>query len=61
VLAGFALVTFLLASAVTIHDFWAVPEDQAEDELTGFLKNVALAVAAVGTSTWAYSVGLSVF
>jgi putative oxidoreductase len=66
VLAGFALATFLLASAVTMHDFWAVPEDEAQDELTGFLKNVALAggalaVAAVGTSTWAYSVGLSVF
>ncbi len=66
VLAGFALATFLLASAVTMHDFWAVPDDQIQDEMTGFLKNVALAggalaVAAIGTSTWAYSVGLSLF
>jgi len=64
VLAGFALATFLLVSAVTMHDFWAVPEDQAQDEMTSFLKNVALAggalaLAAIGTSTWAYSVGIS--
>lgn len=64
VLAGFALATFLLVSAVTMHDFWAVPDDQVQDELTGFLKNVALAggalgIAAVGTSTWAYSAGIS--
>jgi uncharacterized membrane protein YphA (DoxX/SURF4 family) len=64
VLAGLALATFLLVSAFTMHDFWAVPEDQAQDEMTGFLKNVALAggalaLAAIGTSAWAYSVGLS--
>jgi uncharacterized membrane protein YphA (DoxX/SURF4 family) len=64
VLAGSALAAFLLASAVAMHDFWAVPEDQAQDEMTQFLKNVALAggalaLAATGTSTWAYSVGIS--
>lgn len=64
VLAGFALAGFLLVSAVTMHDFWAVPEDQVQDEMTGFLKNVALAggalaLAATGTTAWAYSVGVS--
>ncbi|MFC3478704.1 DoxX family protein [Halobacterium litoreum] len=61
-----ALAAFLLASAVTMHDFWAVPEDQQQDEMTSFLKNVALAggalaFAAIASSTWAYSAGLSAF
>ncbi|WP_336338851.1 DoxX family protein [Haloarcula brevis] len=66
VLAAGALATFLLVSAVTMHDFWAVPEDQVQDEMTGFLKNVALAggalalLAAAGTA-WPYSVGLTLF
>jgi len=64
VLAGSALAAFLLTSAVAMHDFWVVPEEQAQDEMTQFLKNVALAggalaLAATGTSTWAYSVGIS--
>jgi putative oxidoreductase len=64
VVAGFALAAFLLVSAVTMHDFWAVPEDQQQDEMTGFLKNVALAggalaIAAFGTTDWALSAGLS--
>ncbi|MBX0323127.1 DoxX family protein [Halomicroarcula sp. F13] len=63
VLAAGALATFLLVSAVTMHDFWAVPEDQQQDEMTGFLKNVAMAggalvlLAAAGTA-WPYSVGV---
>jgi uncharacterized membrane protein YphA (DoxX/SURF4 family) len=66
VVAGFALAAFLLVSAVTMHDFWAVPEDQQQDEMTGFLKNVALAggalaVAALGTLDWAFSAGISLF
>ncbi|WP_276271716.1 DoxX family protein [Haloarcula litorea] len=66
VLAAGALATFLLVSAVTMHDFWAVPEDQQQDELTGFLKNVAMAggalvlLSAAGTA-WPYSVGLALF
>ncbi|MFB6270337.1 MAG: DoxX family protein [Halobacterium sp.] len=59
-----AVAAFLLVSAVTMHDFWAVPEDQQQDEMTQFLKNVAmaggaLAIAAFATSTWAYSAGVS--
>ncbi|MFB6072605.1 MAG: DoxX family protein [Halobacterium sp.] len=64
VVGAVALAAFLLVSALTMHDFWAVPEDQKQDEMTQFLKNVALAggalaIAAVGTSSWAYSVGAS--
>jgi len=30
-----------------MHDFWAVPEDQQQDEMTQCLKNVALAGGAL--------------
>jgi len=64
--AGLALAAFLLVSAVAMHDFWAVPEDQQQDEMTNFLKNVALAggalaFVALSSSTWAYGAGLSAF
>lgn len=64
VLAAGALATFLLGAAVTMHDFWAVPDDQQQDEMTQFLKNVALAGGAfalltVAGTAWPYSVGLS--
>ncbi|MCG1002474.1 MULTISPECIES: DoxX family protein [Halobacterium] len=66
VVGAVALAGFLVVSALTMHDFWAVPEDQAQDEMTGFLKNVALAggalaVAASATAGWAYSVGITLF
>ncbi|QLH81633.1 DoxX family protein [Halosimplex pelagicum] len=66
VLAAGALATFLLVSAVTMHDFWAVPEDQTQDEMTGFLKNVALAggalgFLALGGQAWPYAVGVGLF
>jgi len=62
--AAAALAAFLLVSAVTFHDFWAVPEDQQQDEMTSFLKNVAmaggaLAFGAIASQTWGLSVGLS--
>lgn len=55
---------FLLASAVTIHDFWAVPEDQQQDEMTQFLKNAAMAGAslaflALASAPWPYALDLS--
>lgn len=65
IIAAGALATFLIGSAVLMHNFWAVPEDQVQDEMTHFLKNVALAggalslLALAGTS-WPYSVGMTV-
>ncbi|WP_415380378.1 DoxX family protein [Halosimplex sp. TS25] len=66
VIAAGAIATFLLASAVAMHDFWAVPDEQAQDEMTQFLKNVtmaggALAFLAIGGQAWPYAVGVSVF
>ena len=61
--AAAALAAFLLVSAVVFHDFWAVPEDQQQDEMTHFLKNVvmaggALAFGAIASQSWGLSVGL---
>ena len=62
-LAAGAVAVFLLASAVIFHDFWAVPEEQAQDEMIHFLKNVELAggalfVLAISGETWAYTVAV---
>ncbi|MFC7021007.1 MULTISPECIES: DoxX family protein [Haloarcula] len=66
VLAAGALATFLLGSALTMHDFWAVPEDQQQDEMTQFLKNVAMAggaftLLALAGTNWPYSLGVGLF
>jgi putative oxidoreductase len=61
-----AMAGFLLVSGATMHDFWAVPGEDRQTEMTQFLKNVALAggalaLAALGLSTWEYSLGLTLF
>jgi uncharacterized membrane protein YphA (DoxX/SURF4 family) len=61
--AAGALAVFLLVSAVVFHDFWAVPDEQAQDEMVNFLKNVELAGAAlvflaISGEAWAYTVGI---
>ena len=67
VVAGGALAVFLLASAVTMHDFWSVDDpEEKQNEVTSFLKNVygagaALALLAVGGTAWPYAVGLGLF
>ncbi|GAB6877852.1 hypothetical protein JCM17823_01260 [Halorubrum gandharaense] len=64
VISAGALAVFLLVSAVTMHDFWAIDDpEQKQSEMTGFLKNVfgagaALAFLAVGGSAWPYAVNL---
>ncbi|MFW6000539.1 MAG: DoxX family protein [Halorubrum sp.] len=67
VLAAGALAVFLLVSAVTMHDFWSMDDpEEKQNEMTSFLKNVygagaALALLAVGGSSWPYAVGLGLF
>lgn len=67
VLAAGGLAVFLLVSAVTMHDFWAVDDpEQRQSELTGFLKNVygagaAFALLAIGGTSWPYAVGIGLF
>ena len=64
VVAAIALAAFLIISAIMMHNFWAVPEDQQQDEMNSFLKNISLAggslvIAAVASSGWTFSIGIS--
>ena len=55
-----ALAVFLLVSAVTMHDFWNAEGEDAESEMTSFLKNLygtgsALAFLALAGAPWPYA------
>jgi putative oxidoreductase len=57
-----AIAVFLLVATPMMHDFWAVPEDQQQDEMTSFIKNVELLGASVvllalSSQPWAYALG----
>lgn len=61
-LAAGALVVFLAVTTPLMHDFWAVPDEQKQGELINFLKNVALAGAAlvllaISAGAWPYALG----
>lgn len=63
--SAIAIAAFLAVSALTMHDFWAVGEDEQQDEMTAFLKNVvmaggALAIAALATQSWAVGLGIGI-
>ncbi|WP_299235136.1 DoxX family protein [Natronomonas sp.] len=58
-----ALALFLLVSAVTMHDFWSMEGEDAQNEMTSFLKNVygaagALAFLAVANTQWPYALNV---
>ncbi|AFK21601.1 DoxX family protein (plasmid) [Haloferax mediterranei ATCC 33500] len=66
VVGALVLAGFLVVSALTMHDFWAVPEDQQQTEMTQFLKNIALAggalaISVLGSTPWALSLGIRLF
>lgn len=66
VLAGFVVAAFLLIAALMFHDFWAVPEEQKQDQMTHFLKNIALAggalaISVLGWEVWEYALDLRLF
>jgi putative oxidoreductase len=62
-IAAGAIAVFLLITTPMMHDFWAVPEDQQQDEMTSFIKNVELLGASVvflalSSEAWAYALGV---
>lgn len=62
-IAAGAVAVFLLITTPMMHNFWAVPEDQQQAEMTNFIKNVellgaALVFLALSSETWAYAVGV---
>ncbi|WP_396612736.1 DoxX family protein [Haloferax sp. S1W] len=65
-LAAGAIALFLLVSTPMFHNFWAVPEDQQQSEMTDFLKNVvmlggALVFLSLSAVPWPYAIGLTAF
>ncbi|MFC5366658.1 DoxX family membrane protein [Salinirubrum litoreum] len=62
-LAAGAIAVFLLVTTPLMHDFWAVPEEDQQSEMTQFLKNaallgVALVFLTLSTTPWPYAVGV---
>ncbi|WP_265107990.1 DoxX family protein [Halosolutus halophilus] len=64
-IAAGLLAAFFLVVTPVMHDFWAVPEDQQQSEMTDFIKNVELfagalvfLVLALGVESWAYALNL---
>ncbi|MFC7231442.1 DoxX family protein [Saliphagus sp. GCM10025308] len=58
-----ALAVFLVVSALKMHDFWNVEGEEAQNEMTAFLKNVygagaALAFLAVSNAAWPYALNI---
>jgi uncharacterized membrane protein YphA (DoxX/SURF4 family) len=58
-----ALASFLLVSAIAMHDFWRMEGEEAQNEMTSFLKNVfgaggALAFLAIAGSQWPYALNV---
>ena len=59
-----ALALFLLVSAVTMHDFWRMEGEDAQNGMTSFLKNVygaagALAFLAIASGQWPYALNVA--
>nr|WP_211693392.1 DoxX family protein [Natronomonas halophila] len=58
-----AIALFLVVSAITMHDFWNQEGEEAQNEMTAFLKNIygagaALAFLAVANAVWPYAVNV---
>lgn len=62
-IAAGAVAVFLLVTTPMMHNFWAVPEDQQQAEMTNFIKNVELLGASLvflvlSSQPWAYALGV---
>ncbi|HUE77791.1 MAG TPA: DoxX family protein [Longimicrobiales bacterium] len=56
------LIVFLVPTAIMMHDFWAVLEEQKQAEMINFSKDLALAAAALmmlafSGDAWPFSLG----
>lgn len=62
-IAAGALAVFFVVTTPLMHDFWAVDDEQVQDEMIHFIKNAELLGAsllflAVSGTEWAYSAGV---
>jgi uncharacterized membrane protein YphA (DoxX/SURF4 family) len=63
IIAAGMLSVFFLFVTPFMHDFWAAPEDQQQNEMTHFLKNVellgaSLLVLVLAGETWGYALNI---
>jgi uncharacterized membrane protein YphA (DoxX/SURF4 family) len=66
VLSAGMVATFFVLVTPAMHDFWAVPEDRREEELTNFLKNAellgaALVFLALGDQVWGFALDVGLW
>jgi uncharacterized membrane protein YphA (DoxX/SURF4 family) len=64
VAAGMLAVFFVLVTPV-MHDFWAAPEAEQQNEMVDFIKNVELLGASLvflvlGGETWGYALNIGI-
>ena len=64
VAAGMLAVFFVLVTPV-MHDFWAAPEEEQQNEMVNFIKNVELLGASLvflvlGGETWGYALNIGI-
>ena len=62
--AGMLAVFFVLVTPV-MHDFWAAPEEEQQNEMVNFIKNVELLGASLvflvlGGETWGYALNIGI-
>jgi uncharacterized membrane protein YphA (DoxX/SURF4 family) len=60
------LASVLLVITPAMHDFWAVPEEEMQDEITNFLKNSALiggslVFLALGDQAWGFALNVGLW
>lgn len=65
-IAAGMLIAFFVIVTPLMHNFWAVPEWQAQEELTNFHKNIellgaALVFLALSTQRWGYAVNIGIW
>jgi uncharacterized membrane protein YphA (DoxX/SURF4 family) len=65
ILSAGAIAVFLLVTTPVMHDFWAVPEEDQQSEITNFLKNVSLlgvtlVFLALGGTPWPFGLGVGI-
>ena len=63
--AGMLAVFFVLVTPV-MHDFWAAPEEEQQNEMVNFIKNVELLGASLvflvlGGETWGYALNIGIW
>lgn len=66
VIAAGALATFLIVATPLFHDFWNAGEEEKQNELNHFLKNVGLlggtlVLLSTGGEAWGYAVNVGLF